>query len=224
MLYSSRILKAIGISGCIIILFTLLSMNNPEPLHGEDVSGIVDRLQKLYNSIDDMEAEFVQRSRIPNRAEEVEAKGMVFFKKPAKMRWDYQVPDRQEIVSDGKTLWVYQPRLKQVMVSELSKMGGQVTSNFLSGMGKLSEDFTITISGSDKEYYTLNLNPRTRQPDFDKLFLKVRKKDMMVVETRFSDIMGGETIVEFSKISTNKGISSDIFHFRMPEGVKVVRP
>ncbi len=224
MLYNSRILKATGVSGCIIIFFTLLTLSNSEPLLGDDIGGIVDRLQRLYNSIDDMEAEFVQRAKIPNRAEEVEAKGRVFFKKPAKMRWDYQAPDRQEIVSDGKTLWVYQPRLKQVMVSELSKMGGQVTSNFLTGMGRLSEDFTITISDSDKEYYILNLNPKTKQPDFDKLLLKVRKKDMMVVETRFSDIIGGETIVEFSKIRTNKGISSDIFHFRMPEGVKVVRP
>ncbi|HIE00862.1 MAG TPA: outer membrane lipoprotein carrier protein LolA, partial [Thiotrichaceae bacterium] len=29
-----------------------------------------------------------------------------YFKKPKKMRWDYETPDKQEIVTDGTTLWI----------------------------------------------------------------------------------------------------------------------
>ena len=40
-----------------------------------------------------------------------EATGKAIFKKPGMMKWDYISPDTQQIVSDGKTIWIFQPSI-----------------------------------------------------------------------------------------------------------------
>ena len=47
--------------------------------------------------------------------------GKVYFKKKGMMRWDYQVPN-QKLISNGQTLWYYQPEENQVFVSDVSKV------------------------------------------------------------------------------------------------------
>ena len=37
------------------------------------------------------------------------------------MRWDYDAPDKQTIVGDGETLWLYQPDMNQVIKTPLGQ-------------------------------------------------------------------------------------------------------
>ena len=37
----------------------------------------------------------------------------MWLKKPGRMRWDYEKPEKKLMVSDGSTLWVYEPEDEQ---------------------------------------------------------------------------------------------------------------
>ena len=60
----------------------------------------------------------------------------MLLKKGGKMRWDYKSPAPQQIVSDGKSLWVYTPELNQVNKGEAPKALAGPAGSFLAGLGK----------------------------------------------------------------------------------------
>ena len=47
------------------------------------------------------------------------SEGIFRFKRPGRFEWTYEKPYRQQIISDGKTLWIYDPDLMQVTVRRL---------------------------------------------------------------------------------------------------------
>jgi outer membrane lipoprotein carrier protein len=69
----------------------------------------------------------------------------------AMFNWQYQEPSEQEVVSDGRTMWVYLPESRQVIESDLTlaNRGGSVNPvTFLGGLGNLSRDFFISIGAA----------------------------------------------------------------------------
>lgn len=82
---------------------------------------VLTEIQNRYEKTTDIEANFIQEyigkgMKQPNRGE-----GKVYLKKKGMMRWDYTTP-HQKLISDGHTLWFYQPDEKQVLTSNLSSV------------------------------------------------------------------------------------------------------
>ncbi len=73
-----------------------------------DTKSSVARLEVRYRTPKTLEASFLERYTENGRLVRVEA-GTVYFKRPGKMRWDYQAPERNLFLVDGKTAWFYVP-------------------------------------------------------------------------------------------------------------------
>src|SRR5436189_3656479 len=73
-----------------------------------DTKSSVARLEARYRTAKTLEASFLERYTENGRLVRVEA-GTVYFKRPGKMRWDYQAPERNLFLVDGKTAWFYVP-------------------------------------------------------------------------------------------------------------------
>ena len=69
--------------------------------------------QKYANS--SFSAKFLQQSTIKAMELTDSATGKVYVMHPGKMRWEYEQPDRQIIITDGYKLWIYRPEDNQVM-------------------------------------------------------------------------------------------------------------
>ena len=78
----------------------------------------VGSVEAAYRRVQDLKATFQQAAFNRTMSQTVEARGTLYLKKPGRLRWEYVTPTPQELVSDGKTLWVYTPELKQVNVAE----------------------------------------------------------------------------------------------------------
>ena len=85
------------------LVFLLLAF----PGHA-DTKASVARLEARYRTSKTLQASFLERYTENGRLVRVEA-GTVYFKRPGKMRWDYQVPERNLFLVDGKTAWFYVP-------------------------------------------------------------------------------------------------------------------
>jgi outer membrane lipoprotein carrier protein len=188
---------------------------------------ILIEIQNRYEKTNDFEANFVQEyigkvMRQPNRGE-----GKVYFKKKGMMRWDYTVPN-QKLISDGHTLWYYQPEEKQVLVSEVSSVLKEKTPlSFLAGEGNLSRDFNLlnlNESVSQKENnYVVELAPKEPLVTLAKLTLTVDKKTYTVLQADVFDGLGNVTRTRFIDIKTNIGLSNSFFLFTIPPGAEVIK-
>jgi len=73
-----------------------------------DVEAVVARLQARYHSARTLQATFLERYRENGRVVRVEA-GTAYFRRPGKMRWEYDAPEKNVFLVDGKTAWFYVP-------------------------------------------------------------------------------------------------------------------
>ena len=152
--------------------------------------------------------------------------GFVYIKKPGKMRWDYREPRRKHFVCDGKTLYMYQPELDQVVVDRGfagSRLSTAVT--FLWGKGRLADEFDVTFAERDDlggpKQYVLKLVPE-KKARFRKLYFVVDRKTFRVEETVVEDPGGNVNHIFFANVSTNVGLEDKAFAFEIPEGVDVI--
>jgi len=189
--------------------------------------GVLNEIQNRYEKTDDFEARFIQEyigkvMRQPNKGE-----GKVYFKKKGMMRWDYTVPT-QKLISDGHTLWYYQPEEKQVLVSDVSRVLKEKTPlAFLAGEGNLGRDFkllNLNESISQKEdHYVVELAPKEPLATLSKLILTVDKKSYTVLQADVFDGLGNVTRTRFIEIKTNVGLSNSFFHFTIPPGTEIIK-
>jgi len=160
----------------------------------------------------------------PTLAAPLESHGTVLFERPNHMRWDYAKPDEQQIVGDGKTLWIYQPDLKQVIRAPLSDaFQAQTPLTFLAGLGQVERDFDATLEREDAQHWVLRLVPKG-DTQLGTLVLVVRKSDAGLAEARITDPVGTTTSLTFTDEARNVEIPADRFRFAPPPGVDVVSP
>src|ERR1700674_4555914 len=73
-----------------------------------DAKASVARLEARYRAPKTLQASFLERYTENGRLVRVEA-GTVYFRRPGKMRWDYQAPERNLFLVDAKKAWFYVP-------------------------------------------------------------------------------------------------------------------
>ena len=196
----------------------------PPAVWADDLDAIISKVQKTYEGIQNIQADFVQLTTSSATKETQKADGLVYFKKPGLMKWEYKSPTNDIIVSDGRTIWSYQQDIGQVMVGNASDSSASISNNFLAGMGNLKKDFDIELEKPDNNSYVLKLNPKVPQPNIQRLYIAVDKKTSLVKQTIVFDLLGNETKVIFENLKINQSVPANIFKFKIPEGVRVVKP
>ncbi len=184
----------------------------------------LDRLQTRYETTRTLTADFRQSVESPTLASPLESHGTVAFEKPNRMRWDYAAPDKQVIVGDGATLWIYQPDDKQVIKAPLAQaFQGRTPVSFLAGLGRVERDFEASLERDEEERWVLHLVPR-KDASVGTLTLVVRKADAAVEEARITDPLGTITRIAFAHEQRNVPLDAAFFRFTPPPGVDVVHP
>jgi outer membrane lipoprotein carrier protein len=187
---------------------------------------VVSRVQAVYDGTTTYQSNFRQvfQHRLnPDRSRT--ATGVVFLRKPGRMRWEYHSPDRKLIVSDGSTLWVYEPADAQVFEQSLDQTDLPTAVSFLLGSGSLSTEFESRLLEDDREResYVLELRPRAPSSHYARLVLVVNRSDFHVVRTVVVDHSGNTNSIEFAGEVLNGEIPDSRFRFVRPEGVRVIR-
>jgi len=143
------------------------------------------------------------------------------FMKPNYFRWEYKAPSENEIISDGEFLYLYDPDLKQVIVSKLDKQVG-ISPAMLLVSDNIHEFFNtklITNSSNSSKY-------KATPKDLDRAFFKqvVFKFNFdQLKEMKITDNFDNETTIQFSKIIQNQDINVGKFLFNYPDGIDVIK-
>ena len=199
--------------------------------YGNSLESTIANIQQSYDMIKDFKAHFVQESMVKswNGAQVQKAQGVVYFKKEGKMYWNYQQPTPQQIISDGKELWFYEPEDKQVTVSEVSTgLQSQISADLLNGKANLKRDFKVTLITSqaekDKDNLILELTTRVPQSNINRVILRLDKKSFQIHQTEVYDLFDNLTRIRFSRIEINTNLPESLFTFNPPPGVEILTP
>ena len=194
---------------------------------GSCAEAVAARVQAHYEDVRDLKADFTQKTRsvalggAPAGAE-MEASGSVVFAKPGRMRWEYTEPEPSLVVSDGETLWIYDPAAQEVQVLPVGAgLLSAAALQFLLGEGEILESFAVEARGCAEPRVGLLLTPR-EPAGYERLEMRVDAATGQVASTTVIDLFGNRTEVGFTRMRTNAGPADDLFRFEPPEGVRVL--
>src|SRR6266404_763522 len=87
---------------CAVVLLLLpLSAN-------KEAAELASRMEARYRSAKTLQATFLERYAENGSVLRSEA-GTAYFRRPGKMRWEYERPEKDLFLVDGKTAWLYVP-------------------------------------------------------------------------------------------------------------------
>ena len=176
---------------------------------------VLERVQKRYEAATDFRAHFEQKQVAPALRLSTVLHGVVLFKQPGSMRWDYQAPESRSFVSDGTTLWIYQSESKEVFRQGLKRSQLPSALAFLTGHGKLTSEFEVKLAGKTSYGrpgdYVLSLVRKQPQPTVKSVLLVVDPVTFEVRETVVIDATDGTSDMILSDVKVNSGIPNGTF-------------
>jgi len=194
---------------------------------GPSLEEALHSVEAAYRAVQDLKATFQQAAFNRTMNQTVEARGTLYLKRPGRLRWEYVTPTPQELVSDGKTLWVYTPELKQVNVAEAPEALAGPAGSFLQGLGQVREHFQARFLNPARPTdadgsVVLDLTPRQPRPLLARLIVSVDPRTWLVRKAVVFDELGNTVTVRFGEPSVNAGLADSLFVFVPPPGVAVV--
>jgi chaperone LolA len=189
----------------------------------DDAAQTAAALQKRYDGIRDLRAEFSQTSFSAALGKETESHGVVVVRRPGQMRWEYAAPDGRVIVLDGKAIRIWNPEEKQLQIAALSAGNVSPTAlSFLMGQTRLSDDFGAkSLSDASRPERGLTLTPK-KDSGFESLDLWFDPKSYQLRESVVTDLFGNRTRVRFSAIAENGGADASAFVLEAPKGAETI--
>ncbi len=209
-----------------LLLTAMLMLNTPAFCKESDQNAqlkdkLLTGLEQKY-ARKSFSADFNQAARVAALDLTESATGQAWFSHPGQMRWLYLAPDRHEIITNGKDLWIYRPDEDQVMVGSAAPFfqtgaGGA----FLSDITRIKTDFSIELGKADDSYAQLILTPKKESPDLAVIRITIARASHQIEMVVTENIYGDSTRFIFSNIRFNDPDPA-MFNFTIPDGTSVI--
>jgi len=195
------------------IIITLIMLTNIAFASTTD-----DLITKIKN-IQSMSANFTQKLIDGQSDSNINSKGTMSLKKPQYFKWITTSPNNQEIVSNGKKLWIYDGDLEQLIIKPVSNNISQFPYLILlsKNSDNLNKLFTVKEKSTDK--YIL-------KPKNDEMINSITIKFTENSDLDYLDIstsLNQYTQIKFSDIKDNSdNIKESDFEFKTPKDTDVI--
>tara|TARA_R110002096_G_scaffold65274_2_gene159007 strand:- start:1399 stop:2028 length:630 start_codon:yes stop_codon:yes gene_type:complete len=179
--------------------------------------------QKLFESLrtlSSLKANFFQQVVDSKGEVTQEAKGTFELKKPGRFRWHYDEPLSQQIIADGKNLWLFDIELAQATVQPIEQALGSAPIILLTDLKPLSDDFEIREMPASFGLDWVALVPKIQDTEFYRI--EIGMDGDIIREMRLHDHFDQKTIIRFSEVTVSANLPDARFNFSIPEGVDVI--
>lgn len=179
-----------------------------------------DMLDHFLDNTRSMQAGF-QQKLLDNRGLLLQqSAGQFTLKRPGRFRWDYSVPYPQNIISNGKIIWIYDSELEQVSIKPYDQVLSGAPVMLLDQGNRLDRDFRIEDNGLVNELYQVTLKPRKADNEFREI--RVGLRDNKLRSMTLVDAFEQTTVIEFDHLEINAPLDDALFEFEPPKGTDIV--
>jgi len=144
------------------------------------------------------------------------SKGLLFYKKPNKIRWEYKHPYSFIFIMNGEKVILQSENNKNEINLNSSKQFQQISKIILGGVSgnglTNSSDFHIFFYTSNEDY-KLQLQPLKKEIKslFSQINLFVNKGDGSINKVEMIEKTGDKTIIRFLSMKRNMLLNDEVF-------------
>lgn len=182
----------------------------------------VSLLTKYLSNMKTMKANFTQtiKSGKKNRT----TTGTMEISRPNKFRWEY-ILDQQLIVSDAKSIYIYDKPLQQVTVKSLGGAIDKSPAALLAGSNSIDKLYKISdVANSNDKLTWFKIEPKSLNDNNGfQVVMMGFGVDGKISSMKFTDTFGNETVLTFNDVQTDVVIPVSEFKFTPPAGVDVLK-
>lgn len=184
-------------------------------------SGALAQFETFVQTVSAARGTFNQYTVGPQGQTSQAQSGEFSFARPGQFRWDIQKPYAQEVVSDGKSLFQYDPDLQQLTVRALDQSIGSSPAAILFGQGQLQDAFEVNALPDRDGMAWLRAVPR--QPDAGLNQVDIGMREGRPVRLLLVDGFGQTTQVDLLTLRAQSGFAAEEFTIVPPPGTDIVR-
>ena len=177
-------------------------------------------LDNFFTKVTSMKGNFTQRAFNKKGQVIQNSSGLLYLSRPGRFRWVYKAPDPQEIIGDGKNVWVWDQDLDQVTVKPTGKAASTTPISILTRRDPPNARFHIKPLPKKGGVDWFQLVPKQASRDFKRIDLGLdasgRLRNMIMY-----DQLGQRTEITVHA-QNNVPIPGSTFYFAPPRGVDVI--
>lgn len=197
----------------------------------DKVQNLIAKLKDMQKQRFAMEADIVITTTYIDINSKQDVKGTLLIKKPDKFLVHYKEPSQQILISDGESLWIYTPELKQVIKQNIKEanLNTHFYIEFETSIDYFSKNSKNSLKEDDK-YYILTMKPlKNKTIDFDEIISTINKQTLLMerismkyentlIEVKFLNI----SVYKIDDIKNNEKFSDKNFIFKKNDDVEEI--
>jgi len=178
------------------------------------------QLMQLLEKLAFFSASFTQQVHDEEGNTLQQASGSLVVSKPNLVRWNTEQPDESLIVSDGQTLWLFDPFIEQATAYKVDASIANTPILLLtSDDKKLWDKFTVSQINT-KNYLIHAKDSNSRVKTLELNFNQIGKLPELASFTLL-DSTGQLSIINLSDVDIKNKPKMSIFQFVLPEGIEL---
>jgi outer membrane lipoprotein carrier protein len=201
------------IQSIVPLISLMLSFNIQAGGNAEDIQ----QLRNLLQPISSLSAQFKQQVTDADGFQLQQSEGLFQVAQPNNLRWIVEQPMPQQVISNGLTLWLYDPDLEQVIVKPFDASIESTPAILFSG----------DLTRLDSAYFIRQLSPDVFQLTPEQggsLFseLQIIFVDQLPASISLTDSLEQVTRITFSDVRLNPSLPAALFEFEIPGDIDVI--
>lgn len=186
------------------------------------VEELLKEMQRAQNQINTLQAEFYQKKTSKLFKNPQELYGVIYFKKPDSIRWEYAGPEKYIILVEKETFQIYYPALKKLKTGKFSRLRGRIFSILFAQepLEKLKNYFTLELRIKEKENVLILIPQMFRLKKYWQSWkMVIDKESFLPSAVEIVEKDGDITYIEFKNLKKDFPISEEIFKLEIPPDV-----
>jgi len=191
------------------------------PAVAADAADAREQLRHFVGEVSSATGRFTQQVGDAQGQSRPQQAGEFSFQRPGKFRWHVLQPYEQLVVSDGKVLRQYDPDLAQLTERPVDQSIGASPAAILFGSGRLEDAFDLATLDDRDGLSWLRARPTGGDAGF--AHVDIGFANGMPRRLELLDAFGQTTRIGLTDIVPNAAPPAEVFDFKAPPDVDVVR-
>ena len=185
------------------------------------VDEVVAQVERRYNRVQTLRAAFIQR--FTSGPTTMVESGTVHFRKPGRMRWEYDSPEEKLFLTDGEYAYFYVPAERQVRRAKVKESAHwQTTFALILGRVRLRKVFSridlVTLNrAGDPVRWQLRGHPRSGRQGFKQVVFDL-DGDYRIRRVEIQQRDGALMEFHFRRWQDNPAVDAELFRPAFPSG------
>lgn len=185
-------------------------------------AGARDQLNTFTRGLKTLDGRFSQQVFDGKGKLKEKSAGRVALSAPKLFRWEYATPYPQQVIADGKTVWIYEPDLQQVTRRPQGSEERNSPITALINPSRLDTQFLVKESVGADGLQWLLLTPKGDASASGVRSARLGFDATGLAKMQVVDQLGERTDILFSGWKRNSALAPATFRFSVPKGVDVI--